>query len=314
MLPIKKILVARDFSEYSENALSYAQALARRLDAELHLLFAEVLFGESIDTAVVALDDRFRERLGKLPAEGQDLDQDAVPATPVLVRGIAAASAILDYAREQEIDLIVLGTHGRRGVRHMLLGSVAEEVLRLAPCPVLTVGRVDPGRRLDDAAFSILVPMDFSPYAREALQYAKELAALFNARIDLLHVVDVHYHPTFFETGLFSIYDVEPDVEEKARIRLQQVYHETDGPEATAVQIEVCTGAAAHEIVQYARRNATSLIVMATHGMTGLSHFLIGSVAEKVVRTAPCPVFTVKSFSQNGHYAASAQASVQAVD
>ena len=146
MILLKNILVATDFSEPSDAALAYGRALAQRFDATLHLLHvAENVFtrsfgGESYVTLLPDLqrdlEDDARKRLRELLI---DNDQNAPPAKPVLVTSNTPAMAIVAYAKEAPIDLIVMGTHGRSGMSHMLMGSVAERVVRTAPCPVLTV-------------------------------------------------------------------------------------------------------------------------------------------------------------------------------
>jgi nucleotide-binding universal stress UspA family protein len=216
---------------------------------------------------------------------------------PVVVRDIAAAPAIVTYAQEQDIDLIVMGTHGRRGIRRLLLGSTAEEVVRTAPCPVLTTRPPETPAAALDGINAILVPVDFSRHARTALRHAKALAALYHTRLDLLHVIEEQMHPAFYNTGVWSIYDVVPNIEGKALEELETFYEETKGPRIDAAY-HVRHGQAAHEIAVFAREQDSDLVVMATHGLRGLEHFLLGSVAEKVVRRSPVPVFTVKAFGK----------------
>ena len=146
MILLKNILVATDFGETSDAALTYGRALAQRFDATLHLLHvAENVFTHSFggETYVALLpdlqrdvEDDARKRLHELLT---DNDQNALPAKPILVTSNTPAAAIVAYAKEARIDLIVMGTHGRSGVSHMFMGSVAERVVRTAPCPVLTV-------------------------------------------------------------------------------------------------------------------------------------------------------------------------------
>jgi nucleotide-binding universal stress UspA family protein len=237
------------------------------------------------------------QRMLEEAAEAQSIDLHRVPAETVVLRDLSAAGAITRYAGEQAIDVVVMGTHGRRGLRHLLLGSVAEEVVRQSPCPVLTVPETMTTGRLGEGALRILVPVDFSTHAKEALRSAKALATLTGAQLDLLHVVEEVMHPAFYNTGAISVYDVQPDIEEKARYHLKRIDEET-GPATLPVHYAVQSGYAAAEITDYAKANGIDLIVMATHGLTGLAHFFMGSVAEKVVRTAPCPVFVVKSFGK----------------
>ena len=282
MLKFKKVLVARDFSHCSDTAFIYALQLADRSAAEVHTLFAEVIHGP---TAPRPAD---RESGGEL-ARRHVVEQ-------VVVRDTAAAPAILQYAEDKGIDLIVMGTHGRRGLRRLFMGSVAEEVVRLSKCPVLTVHASTTA--VDPVVRDILVPIDFSPHSRAALEQAVELAREFGSSLDLLHVIEEPLHPAFYNTGVFSIYDVQPDIEIRAEEHLKRLMADV-GADDVEVHYHVRPGHAAREIVSFADERRTGLIVTSTHGLTGIEHLLIGSVAEKVTRTAPCPVLTVKTVDKN---------------
>ena len=146
MITLKNILVATDFSEPSDAALTYGRALARNFTATLHVLHvvnnvSAVVYGA--EAYVVAmpelqqeLEDSARKQLDELLV---DNDPHPLPTRRVLIASSAPAAAIVDYAGREHIDLIVTGTHGRGAVAHLLMGSVAERVVRTAPCPVLTV-------------------------------------------------------------------------------------------------------------------------------------------------------------------------------
>lgn len=302
MLKIKKILLATDFSEGAEARLSHARDLARRAEAELHILYAHVLHGEPTEgsrrpaTESDAKDDLLRlvDRVA-----GEDVDKQDVRTKLVVERNVTAAPAILDYAASEAVDVIVLGTHGRRGVRRLILGSVAEEVLRMAPCPVVTVrpsAESLPG--LGSGRPALLVPLDFSKHSANALRYAKELAALYGAHLDLLHVVEETLHPAFYGIAIQSIYDAQPDIEEKSVAHMREMFERAAGPEVE-VNYEARPGRAGTEIAAYAEEKKSDMIVMGTHGLTGLDHFLMGSTTERVVRRSPVPVFTVKSFGKS---------------
>ncbi len=302
MLAIKKILVPSDFSRCSGQALSRALALARRIDAEVHVLFVEVPYGESYpESAGSPVADPvqfFLEQTGF--GQGDDtMDLERIHIEHVVVRNVYVAPAILDYAVDHDIDLIMMGTHGRRGVGHLFLGSIAEEVVRLAPCPVLTIRASKTSRPAPTEVRSILVPVDFSTHAREALRYAKVLAEFFDARLDLLHVIEDTLHPAFYGLTVHSVYDVVPDLSEKAEERLRTFYWETEGVPVSEVRFKALAGKPARTVAKYAAQEGTDLIVIATHGLTGLEHYFMGSVAERVVRRAPCPAFTVKSFGKS---------------
>ena len=144
MVALKNILVATDFSEPSGVALSYGRDMARSYHARLHVLHVveDVMmrYNSEVGFAVPQLQDELEEAARRdLQALITDDDRQTLSLLPVIETGVNIAEAIVRYAREHEIDLIVTGTHGRGPVKHFLMGSVAERVVRTAPCPVLTV-------------------------------------------------------------------------------------------------------------------------------------------------------------------------------
>ncbi len=300
MLTIDRILVPRDFSSTSNRAVQYAIDWARRTGATLHVMHAKVLH-QALDEETMQGE---RETMAHLRERLRHLQGDAVTGREVeleeaVVRDVAAAPAILDYADDHDIDLIVMGTHGRRGMRRMILGSVSEEVVRYASCPVLTVrggGSVD----LDDAPApvgTIGVPIDFSDHARDALHHAAALAHLLEADLFAHHVLEDTLHPAFYVGGVQSVHDIDPDIETKALSKLDRFVKEalhTPEQEALTVRTRVDVGRASRLIPKVAEDEGVDLIAMATHGRTGGTDFKLGSVTEKVVRHVACPVLTVK--------------------
>lgn len=273
---------------------------AERANAELHVLYADVLRGEPEDRREPG-PVTIEEARSRLEALTDELEASATTARPIIKqvveRNFSPSPAILDYAAQEDIDLIVVGTHGRRGVRRLLLGSVAEEVVRLARCPVLTVRPPRDEPDGDPEIKSLLVPIDFSEHSRSALAHARDLAAICNARLELLHVVEEVLHPAFYGIKLRSIYDVEPDIEEKAVNQMIEMMESVGGAPGE-VGFHAMPGTAAREIASYAAEKEVSMIVMGTHGLTGLDHFLMGSTTERVLRRAPCSVFAVKSLGK----------------
>jgi nucleotide-binding universal stress UspA family protein len=145
MVVLKNVLVATDFSEASDAALTYGRDLARSYGATLHVLHntESILVRFSIEAPIAYLpelqtqiDDAARRRIDALVTEE---DKTTLNAKSVVITSVGTAEAIVQYAKDHRIDLIVIGTHGRRALEHVLMGSVAERVVRLAPCPVLTV-------------------------------------------------------------------------------------------------------------------------------------------------------------------------------
>lgn len=304
MMTVKKILFPTDFSRCAEQAQAHALYLAQEYGAELHMLHANA----ALEYAPHDLREHFPNyeevtaQLRELALRHMSAAFSAHEAAEVGVKqvyqnGVSVAPVILTYASEHDIDLIVMGTHGRRGLGHLLLGSVAEEVVRTAMCPVLTIRE----RKVSAPAEQferILVPVDFSDHSRQALLSAKALAENYGARLQLLHVVEDLRYPSFYMAERFAYFDIRPDVVTRAQQELEQFFREREGPKVAA-DLHVIEGGAAHEIVKFTEKHASDLIVIATHGLTGLEHFLMGSVAENVVRRAPCPVLTVKTFGKS---------------
>ena len=304
MIQLKKILFPTDFSRCANQAFWRAIYLARKYQAELFMLHAIVLHDDDPHNAASLFPDieDIHKKLKEIGHEKMDIVIESYHADDINIkkadeRGIAPASVILEYTQENDIDLIVMGTHGRRGLGHLFLGSVAEEVVRLAKCPVLTIREIkdpEPAEELN----RILVPIDFSDYARQALMNAKEIAAAYDARLQLLHVVEQTIHPSFYVSGKTSIFDLMPHIKVKSTEAMERMLKETKGPKVVA-DIHVIEGYAPRDIVKFAKSHETDLIVIATHGLMGIEHLLLGSVAEKVIRMAPCPVFTVKAFGKS---------------
>lgn len=299
MLALNDLLLARDFSSISDRALRHALDLAARTGADLHLLHVEVLHEDDAKQSPSSGLDQVREELKNDPRAAPADALDAVSIHEATERDVSAGPAILTYASTHDIDLISLGTHGRRGPKRILLGSVAEEVVRRANVPVLTVRGGEDTTTLQVGGIDrVLVPVDFSDPSREALRHAREVAALYGADIDLLYVVEETLHPAFYVGGVSSIYDVEPDIEEKARTHLQKFADKTPGADVT-INTHVVPGRAAASILSFAEEQKVDLVTTSTHGRTGMDRFLLGSVAEKLVRHLRCPVLTVKAFGKS---------------
>lgn len=300
MRTVNTVLVAHDFSPCSSQALKDGIELAIATRASLHLLYVEVIHADSPlkgaeDTVKAArmkdmLHGAIEEAVTTLGRQMSDIPSIVY----CVLRDFAPAPAIVQYVRDYGVDLVVLGTHGRRGVTRTLIGSTAEEVVRMAPCPVLTIREHVQVQPLTTSVRSILVPIDFSEHSANALRVAKELADFFDARLDLVHVVEETLHPAFYNTGVFSVYDTRPDLDEAVLEHLKQLYEQTAGGEGP-VTYRVRRGRAAHEILETVREEGQDLVVLATHGLSGLDRAVMGSVTERIVRLATTPVYTIKS-------------------
>jgi len=287
MLHIDRVLFPTDRSEPAERAYVHALHLAAAHGAELHILHVT---GEPRDSPQDLTPLTSQEVVTELNLES---GRPAEPARIVQkeISGDRPADVILRYAEEQGVDLVVMGTHGRGGVERMILGSVAERVVRQAPCPVMTV-RSSGGMQVN----RILVPVDFSDLSKAVIPVAEDLAELYDARVELLYVIDEEDYP-MENVPLLGPVHVSPDELEK-RIRKLMRNLEREYGNGTEVTGTVIVGSPADSIIEHAQEHA-DLIVMATHGRTGLKRIVLGSVAEKVVRQAPVPVFSVKSFGRD---------------
>ena len=308
MLNVNRILFPTDFSPRAEDAFSHAAYLAVTYDAALHVF--NVVTPERADEVnpmdylpmeraedggAVYLDPTHLDLGANFPADNAEPSEVKIRAVYQKMEGEAPAKSIIDYVNDHDIDLVVMGTHGRQGIERLINGSVSEEVVRQAPCPVFTVlGRDEP--QPGPSIRRLLVPVDFSDHAYMGVAYGRELATAYGADLDLLHVVEEVNFPTAYEIDPFAAVSV-PDVRDRAREALEQVAREADMQAVT--ECHVLTGHAARDIVDFAEERETDLIVMPTHGRSGLERFLIGSVTERVMRSASCPVFTIKSFGRS---------------
>ncbi len=306
MIAIQKILYPTDFSSDARQALNHALFLAEQLDAELHMLHVMTLHNddpynvayhfetvEDLDTRLQALATS--EMAGLLEPH----QNDVLKVVQVQRKESHPVPAILAYIQEAEIDLVVMGTRGRRGLSRMLQGSVTEETVRLAPCPVLTV-HSDTEQTAVDQFSKILVPVEFSEHSKQALLAAVELAQTYNASLQLVHVLEAPVMPDYYMSMVGSIASDTLELMERSAYesleRMMEPYQSQDN--CPAYSSHVIHGRATVEITEFAQEHNSDLIVLSTHGLTGLQRVVFGSVAEHVVRLAECPVFTVKAFTQ----------------
>jgi len=216
-----------------------------------------------------------------------------------VVGGGPAFDEICRLAQKIPADLIVMPTHGRTGLKHVFLGSTAERVVRHSPCPVLVVRerrrQSKTGPRL--TVKRILVPVDFSECSQEGLQYAIGFANQFGARIMLLHATYLGYIYSSEGTALYDVRGLQNAARENAERQMQKFVR---AAKFGRVKYETAftDGSPALDICAFAKQHDVDLIVSSTHGLTGFEHVLIGSIAEKVVRRAPCSVLVVPSLPQ----------------
>ncbi len=139
----------------------------------------------------------------------------------------------------------------------------------------------------------ILVPFDFSTLAEEGVRFAEQLAEVCGAHLDILHVVEEPAFPSFFKLGAMRIYGMVPDQEKVAWTALEKRFGDPGARER--LEFHVIKGESGAEILRFAGARGTDLVVVTSHGLSGLDHVVMGTVAERVVKQAPCPVLVVKT-------------------
>lgn len=300
MPDVRRILFPVDFSDTATATLPQVAQLAEKCGAELHLLHVTVLHDvhptskedfptpEELQSAV---SDEAARLLGHLEAGSAQLVVVRAQA-----RAISAGPAILEYAATHGIDLVAMPTHGRRGVRRLVLGSVTEEVLRHAPCPVLTMHGGD--QRDLTQAQSLLVPLDLGPETEAILEWAKLLASWSGAKIELIHVVESAQPPLIYDTfGVDLTIDTEALVQES--LGQLRALRERARLQADACSVNAVAGPGWQVILEWAEGKAVDAIVIGP-GARGIDRLLLGSTVERVVRQAPCPVLVVRETTTPG--------------
>lgn len=293
MIQLERILCPIDGSDVAEQARRHALFLADAFDAEVHVVHVEEREMQLADVINVTEADVLEDlHLPPVPNEA------SVAVPRVKQRTVAhpsAAGGIRAYAEEQEVDLIVMGTHGRRGVERLVMGSVAQEVVRRAAQPVLTIGANGPRpTALPDR--DVLVPVDFSSHQKRLLSHARAIAEVYGMGLVLLHVVERYRVPDAYGMNVAGP-DGEPLVD-RAEVILANMVEELRG-EGLTVSHAVRSGHPVAGILDAADDFDAGVLAIASHGRSGLERMLMGSVSETVVRRARCPVFTVKSFGHS---------------
>jgi nucleotide-binding universal stress UspA family protein len=289
MIRFQKILCPVDFFPGSLRAFDYALKLAKNYDATIvamHVVAVPAV-PPTYDGAanIPDLSAELERESHRLLDTLTDLADRAHVAIEKEVRFGDIDLEVRDVAKERKADLVVMGTHGRRGFERWFLGSVTERLIRHCPVPLLIVG----GAHIPDAAppeiHRILVTTDFSDGTPEALNYAFSIAQESQSKIDLLHVVDDHAF-----TDMAS--DLREGVIEDLRVKLEALV-----PEEARDWCNACTsvkiGTPYQVILKTAKKDKADLLVMNIHGKGMIDRALIGSTAERVLRAAECPVLLI---------------------
>jgi nucleotide-binding universal stress UspA family protein len=303
MLEIKLILCPVDFSEFSIRAHHYALSLAEHYRAQMVVQnvielsrypYAEYVasqgdYAEFCRVLHEGGKERLREFVEKQP-------HDEIQLELVVNEGVAADSILL-IAQERKVDLIVMGTHGRRGFDRLVLGSVTDRVMRTAPCPVLAISKPPHESMAHESAHDstakgekrrhvhhlsrILFCTDFSENAERALNYAISVTREYNAELTLLHVLEEAPNPVKAKKAIAT-----------AAEQLDKLIV-SEERESLKVRTVVRIGKPYQQIIQLAVEAQTDTVIMGVSGRGALDRAVFGSTTYRVMQLGPCPVLAV---------------------
>jgi nucleotide-binding universal stress UspA family protein len=300
VVELKRIVCPVDLSELSLRPLAYAGAIANWYDAPVTALHVVPSF-EPMEVRASTLFDPV-QFVYPMPRE-QVLKQlrEAVHAAALATDNVELAAeagepvaTIVDQALARGADLLVMGTHGRTGFDRLLLGSVTEQVLRKAPCPVLTVPPHAPGSPAGVVMQTILCPTDFSSAGLQAVGFAVDVARRANVSLIVLQVIEWLAEEEPREFAHFDVPEFRRYLMQDTRERLQALIAEQPRVEHGA-EARVVAGRAYREILRVAAEEGAELIVMGAQGRGGPALTPFGSTTQQVVRAASCPVLTVRA-------------------
>lgn len=306
MTEIQRILCPIDFSDFSRRALDHAVAIARWYESTITLFHVCTIVPVAayapgsgvLPSAALTPDDRD----ALLVAMKRFAESEAGANATIefeIVDGSTTA-AILAKADAMAADLLVMGTHGRSGFEHLVLGSVTEKVLRKAACPVLTVPRSVPDVVPVPAVLfkRIVCAIDFSDCSMHALNHAMSLAQEADAHLTVVHVIELppdvprEVHENVL-AGPRSLREYVALAEEERRGRLQEAVPDSVRAYCT-VDTVLATGKPYQEILRVAEEQQADLLVVGIHGRGAVDRLLFGSTAQHLVRQASCPVLTLR--------------------
>lgn len=296
--PRRTILVTTDFSKPAKLVIPYAFKLALVLNLRLivlHVVKAPPGFEQWSPAARRSLQSLKTKALLELGKIVRLANENGLMAEHRLLVGVPEDS-ILEAAHNRDVALVAMGTHGKTGWNRLRLGSVAESILRKAPCPILTV-RASTAAHISLHPYRVnisrlLAATDFSAASKAALRTAVELAKRLNAGVLLVHVTE--------PSGSLQSDPLRVDELSQRHYaqQFQKLISASRGDEVITDKV-VITGNPVEVILDQAKHRKTDLIIVGTRGHRGMRRLVLGSVAEAVVRRATCPVFTVRAQVRN---------------
>lgn len=295
---LKNIIATTDFSEYSRFTVPYGVELAREFGAKLYVchvvdLPPTALYGEAIWDPQFGKD----QLMAKTREEMEGLMKDhSIEWEPLVVSGFTADEIEL-LAKEKSADLVISATHGRSGLKRLVMGSVTERLMRRLTCPLLVVRSSAQAEGIEAKAkvkFSkILVGCDFSPDSTLALEYGMSLAQQFQSELHLVHVIEPSVYKDMLKLKTAPGLAENEDLRVELKAKMEGLIPEEARYWCTP-QITLLAGQPHEELVKYALVNDINLLVMGFRGHGLVETMFLGSSTARAVRSAVCPVLSVR--------------------
>ncbi|WP_225336576.1 universal stress protein [Halomicrobium urmianum] len=289
-----RLLFPTDGSDVASDALEYALDVAATHDATLHVLNVADTTVDSVTNVRGEVVDALEEEGERIVAAVAERASDRNVSVVAEVLQGRPHETIVDYARTSGVDLVVMPTHGRSGIKRYLLGSVTERVVNTSNVPVLTV-TPDDDARLTYPPRDVLVPTDGSPGADRAVAEAIALAKETSATLHLLHVMETASLGPDVRSAVKG-----GELEERGNEILHAAADRARDASVDDVATALASGRAYREILSYVRENDVDVVALGTHGETEFSRYVLGGVSAKLIRTSPVPVLLARQLESDG--------------
>jgi nucleotide-binding universal stress UspA family protein len=278
-LQLKKILVPTDFSETSKLALNHASFLCRLIKADLLLVHVQSINPFYFEIPEPMMYAKYEDEMDKMVTDrlaemSREIATEYGVTPKYMSRKGQVANEVMTFAQEENIDLIIMGTHGAKGFEELLLGSNAHKIVTLAPCPVITVQT-----HVKKTAFTkIVLPIDRSQHSREKVQVAIDMASIYASKIFILGLLE----------------DPEEEEYNKLQIVLDQVQHAIQDAGLVCSRHTVKGDHLAKEALKFGESVNADLIIIMTEHESALTGIFMGPLAKQIVNHSRIPVMSIK--------------------
>jgi len=294
---LKTILCTTDFSDYSNQTVSYGAAIAKEFGAQLFVCHViDLQFAAIYGTVHFLPPDLQTQSIAAAHERIEALmETQSVPWEAVVATG-PPADEIARVVTDRSVDLAISATHGRSGLRRFVLGSVTERLMRSLECPLLVVRDTPPEMMPDPAQGlrfkKIVVGCDFSPASNSALEYGLSLAQEFEAQLHLVHIIEPQIYSDFLVTSLTEIMGDVEDIKERLDRRLADLVT-AEVMNWCGAKTAVIEGRPFEAITDYVVEKEIDLVVLGVRGHGVVETLFLGSTTDRVIRKAQCPVLSV---------------------